>query len=191
LVFVKSSFSYPFFIKWLYVLGPLLTICLLGLIELLRRREIVYIFLFVFILWSSAYNGGLAFNKIDGIRYESDFFYKVAPILNNVQAEKFSIYVTKFNEHPFGNTPTLLRVYSAFFDDKHQKNNDYKSLYNQRKRISNDIQMIFDEDSLAQFSGDYILTDKPDRVIYHHNEAKIISQFNWENTQLYVMLSGK
>jgi hypothetical protein len=157
-----------------YPLIPLMMIGALMAIEYWSSRIVVLLFMILVSIWSPAYNGASAYDYVSNVdRPGVDHFYTSAPVLNQVPADKFSIYVEAWNK--VSHSDRLMRIYAYFF--------------NERKIDTGNISFITKPESLSadNIKGKHILTDNPALIHSYFPGATPVKSILWKDVQLTVM----
>jgi hypothetical protein len=177
--------KYPYFIKWLYVLGPFFLVGLLLLNEIIRSKVAVITFLFIVALWNPAYNGGWAYDyEKDLVAYCEDM-YRAASALENVQADKFGVYVNAFKEIEY--PERILWVYKYFVDERHARGQGYDALYRYNALMDKSVLYIPGERKLDDVPGNVLVTDQVQTVRNYYPEANVIQKIPWGKELLVVL----
>ena len=180
---VDTKVFCSYFTKILYSLGPLAIIALLTFIECSKSRNAVLFLLVMISLFSSAYNGGIAYKKAKANREEANYFYDTTPILNQVDATKFAIYINDGNH-----VDRILWVYGLFFDKKYKRGSNYDSAIENEKDIQSNIKIFNDLNTLmAADFGDTILTDEVVKITSLFKKSRIVKIIPWKNKFLYAI----
>ena len=163
----------PLIIGMVYPLIPLIIVGALMAIEYWQSRVLVLLLVILISVWSPAYNGASAYGIVSTVRNRVECYYTAAPLLNQVPADKFSIYVEAWIKDQYSDR--LLRIYSYFF--------------NERKINTKNIVFITDPKLLTvdNIKGKLILTDNPKLIRRYFPEAKPGKSILWKNTTLTVM----
>ena len=181
-----NALQWPFYVKAIYILGPVLALGLLALIEASKSKVAICALVLVAAIWSSTFNGGLAYQKATFDRSEAGPYYRWAPILNEVPADKFSVYVTELNDS-LGDPQSILWVYRLFFDEKYPRGDEFDAQYKNDLVIAGSIKIIEKESDLVFALGDQILTDDPQAVNKYQLGWITIKEFDWEGVSLSVL----
>jgi len=168
-------------IRTAYSIIPLMIIGGLLLIERSKSHIAILLFMILISLWSPAYNGAFAYNKARADRVRASFFYEAAPILNEVPAKEFSVYVEDWNINPYMNR--LPRIYRPFFNDKYTKS----SLADAEREIANSIYWIEDRKYIPDAKGNYVLTDNPEEIRRCFPGAEAIEKIPWRGKTLTIL----
>ncbi len=163
----------PLIISMVYPLIPLLMIGGLMAIEYWQPRILVLLFMILVSVWSPAYNGAFAYSSVSTVRTRVDYYYSAAPLLNQVPADEFSIYVKAWIKDKYSDR--VVRIFSEFF--------------NERKIKTKNIVFITDPKLLTvdNIKGKLILTDNPALIRRYFPEAEAGKSILWKNTTLTVM----
>lgn len=157
-------------VRMAYPVIPLIIVGGLLLIEYSKSRIAILLFMILISLWSPAYNGAFAYASASFARQEAGFFYKAAPVLNDVPAKEFSIYVESWNKTKYtGHPDRILWVYHSFFDE------NKKPFF------------IRHEKDIPTAKGNQILTDNPEEVRHCFPYAREIKTVPWEGEMLTVL----
>jgi len=182
---VKLRYYYSMVTRILYTLGPITLVSLLAFIEFKRSRKAVLFLIIAVSIFSSAFNGGLAYRKYVFDRYRFDFFYDVAPVLNKVPSKKFAIYVHRWNAHP--NFHRILWVYETFFNKKYPYHFAYDARIKVDKVIYHHIAIIKNESELLSTNNNsQILTDNL-KTIRRWFVIKKMIKIKWNGQILYLV----
>lgn len=176
-IYNVKGIMYPAIIKKLYSFLPLLILALLVYIEYSRSKKAIILLVVFISYWFSFSNGGLAYKKADFDRKEAGIYYEYAPLLNEVAAKQFSVYITELNKYPRSDD-NLLWVYRIFFDQKYERkfSDINRSQYLNEYQVRGNITYISrEEDLLSKIRGDQILTDSPD-VVYSYFPSAVESK---------------
>lgn len=174
-----------------YLIGALLVP--FGLVALEAYRKVsgraLLVYMLFCALWSSSYGGGLAASNIRKIQApEAAFFYKNAPVFNEVPAKKFDLFVKRWASQAIHKLPW---VYRLFFDEKYERGTGPLRQYNHQREVLASIGIYRDLEKLIGGKGDQILTDVPSVVRAACPGFPIVKEFEWEGTTLYVLERGE
>lgn len=184
-IFVSGHVSIPEVWRWLFTLGPILVLLFLLLSQISRSKMWIILFMLITSLWGAAFNGGLAYKKVEFDRHEAGFFYEAAPVLNEVPDQKFSIFVRAWNKHP--HSDRLLWVYRQFFNKKYILPNNFDAEYKTDNRIKGSIKYIKQEGDLINIKGKQILTDDLTTIKEYFPKVRIVKELAWKGIELYVV----
>jgi hypothetical protein len=179
----------PFPVRLLYILGPLMVIGLLAFIEYSKSKKGVLLLILSVSFWSSAFDGGIAYRKAYEDRIRADFFYKTAPLLGEVPAERFSVYVTTWNKNK--ECHRIPWLYGVLFKEK----NDHRKMtaefiLENFKQTNENIQYILSPEGLKNVQGDYLLTDDVQTVSKYLLNVDIIKEIRRPEIVLFVLRKG-
>ena len=184
-IFTPNKISIPEFWRWTYTLGPILIVVLLMTMQTSRSKGCLVFFMLTVSLWSAVYNGGLAYGKANFDRKMAGFFYKAAPVLNEVPDQKFSIFVKEWNKQRHSHR--LPWVYRAFFNEKYKKGTGYDAQYKNHRLIKGSIKYLKSENELKKLRGKQLLTDDPGLISRYYTSVDIVKTIPWEGINLYVV----
>ena len=170
----------PGILRMAYPVIPLIIIGGLLLIEYSKSRIIILLFMILISLWSPAHNGAYAYERASSYREFADFFYTAAPVLNDVPAKEFSVYVEDWNKRP--HAKRIDWVYRAFFNEKYTKISQRTVL----EEMRNSFLFIGDKKDIPMAKGNQILTDNPEKISQYW-PTKQIKTILWEGTTLTVL----
>jgi hypothetical protein len=176
--------KFPYYIKWLYVLGPLVLVFSLILFEWLKKKEAFWVFLLASSLWITRYDVvGYSYHK-QLSSYCNDMF-SAAETLSKVPAKEFGVYVEAFKqlEHP----ERILWVYKYFIDTKYPRRTDFQALLEYNRQINQGIRYIPGEKKLDVVPGNTIITDQEMVVKHIYPQAQKVKEINWKNKVLAVL----
>ncbi|MFC1525471.1 ArnT family glycosyltransferase [Candidatus Latescibacterota bacterium] len=181
-IYVRHGLGYPLWARWLYVLGPLCTLCLLAWAACTRQRGAVVGFMLTMALWTSAHNGGLAAKKAVADRSEASFFYRAASALEATPGDRFAVFVREWNLNP--RVERVLWVYRLFYDRKYHKGHEYDAKYEHELAVTRSIKIITDEKELPNVRGGYILTDDVEAAEGAFAECVVVGRVPWGRSHL-------
>jgi len=176
---------FPAYIKWFYILGPLLLVGLLVLIGFVRSKAVVLLFILVAVIWNPAYNGGLANNYEKSLQSYCNFFFDAASVLKEVPAEQYGIYVNGFKQ--VEHDERIIWIYKYYYDEKYPKEIGYDGLKKYNQLIKENIQYLSGEAALKDVKGNYVLTDSEAIVTQYYPQAREVKEINWSGGVLSVM----
>lgn len=177
--------KFPAYIKWFYILGPLLLVGLLVLISFVKSKVVVLLFILVAALWNPAYNGGLAYDYEKLLQGYCNFFFDAASALKEVPVEQYGIYVNGFKQ--VQHDERIIWVYKYYLDERYPKEAGFDGLQKYNRLIKDNIQFLSGEAALKEVEGNYVLTDSQAIVIQYYPQAKEVKEINWSGGVLSVM----
>ena len=164
----------PLAVRLLYLLGPLIVIALLAFIEYTKSKTGIMLFILSVSLWSSAFNGGIALKKASEDRLRADFFFKSAPLLNEVRDRKFFVFMRSWQQNP--EFERILWAYRIFFNQKYLQYNKNTSaeLRALDREIKENIRFILDEKEIIGIGETTLLTDDLNAASKYLKAAEIM-----------------
>lgn len=171
----------PNIIRMAYIVIPLIIIGWLAVIEYLKSPTAILLFMVMIAIWCPAYNGAFAYDKVIKDRQTADFFYSAAPVLNQVPAKEFGVYVEDWNK--MYEKERLLCVYGLFFNEKYAGT----SWVSTEEEIKNSIYFVYEKGRMQKVKGNQILTDNPSEVRLQFPQAREIKTIPWQGKTLTVL----
>ena len=171
----------PFLLRIAYPVIPFLIIGTMIFIEYSKSRTAIFLFMIFIAFWCSAFNGAFAYKKAYADRERASFYYEAAPILNEVPAKTFSIYVKEWNEN--NNVERIKWVYSFFFNEKYSNSSQAET----EEEIRNNVSFIKEEKEIPNAKGNQILTDSPEDIYRYFPYAQEIKRVLWEEKELTIL----
>jgi hypothetical protein len=148
-----------------------------------KWRESVLGFMMLMAVGGSTLFGGWAHHIVSRAQSNSAFYYEAAPILNEVPADSFSIYVERWKEQH--DSQRLLWVYRLFFDQRVSDRDSFDSLAKNENEIAQIISFLRREDQIPFAQGTHILTDRPTLIVKFYPQAEVVGQTVWRSVDLY------
>ena len=185
----SAKITLPSVLRWFYTLGPLAVVSLLAGVEYSRSAKVALAFLLLTSLWATAYGGGLGIAKAASDRHRAGFYYKAAPVLSEVGAESFSVYVERWNQYaPILPVPRVAWIYHLFIQEKYPRQYDpaYFSMEKKEEPPSK-IQVIDKKQKLFFTRGPLILTDNPLLIKRLFPKTVFVKNIPTDDGQLFVL----
>lgn len=180
----KIDGPHAVWIRLVFSLGPILALVLLLLSELRRQRQVILVFLVWVSFWMAFFCGGLAYCAAAFAREEAGYCYRVAPVLNQIPADRFSFFTKGLTARGFDN---VMGVYSLFFDHKYPRGTSYNSRYENEKLVRTNITYVAQENELPEVKGTHIVTDSPEIVLRYYPKARLVGTIKWNKAALSVI----
>lgn len=172
----------------IYPLVPICMVSLFVLIEyfkskVLLSRPLILSLIVLISLWCPAYNGSLAYSGVSAINKVSELVYTAPVVFNEIPANKFSVYVEKWNSSKYADD--ISRYYAYFFNEKYPKVYDGNTYFN----IVASMYMILNKNDIpnAWEYGDMLLTDAPGYINQYFPKAEEVQRIPWESGYLSLM----
>ena len=177
--------KFPYYIKWLYVLGPLFILGAMILIEFFKTRWLIPLLVICISLWNTSYNGGWATSYQKLLTTYCNDMFTAAKAVNEVPSNNFGVYVSSFTE--LQNPERIIWIYKYFINSSIPHENGFDSLYKFNQFISQNIQYIPGERKLTTVDFDYLLTDQEASVKQHYPHATRVKEIFWKGKSLSVL----
>jgi len=177
--------KFPAYIKWFYILGPLLLVGLLVMISFIKSKVAILLFILMAAIWNPAYNGGLAYDYEKLLQGYCNFFFNAASALKEVPVEKYGIYVNGFKQ--VQHDERIVWVYKYYLDEKYPKKAGFDGLQKYNQLIKENIQYLSGEAALKGVKGNYVLTDSKSIVAQYYPQAREVKEIYWSGGMLSLM----
>ena len=177
--------KFPAYIKWFYILGPLLLVGLLVMISFVKSKVVILLLIVVTAIWNPAYNGGLAYDYEKLLKGYCNFFFDAASAIKEVPVEQYGIYVNGFKQ--VQHDERIVWVYKYYLDEKYPKEAGYDGLQKYNQQVKKNIQYLSGEAALKDVKGNYVLTDSEAIVTQYYPQAREVKEINWSGGVLSVM----
>jgi len=185
------NLSSPDINQFLLRIYPLVPICMVSLFVLVEyfkskasiSRPLILSLIILISLWCPAYNGSLAYSGVSAVNKVSELVYTAPVIFNEIPANKFSVYVEKWNLSKYADD--IPRYYAYFFNEKYPKVHDGNSYFN----AATSMFMILNKNEIpnAWEYGDLLLTDAPGCIKQYFPKAEEVQRITWESGYLSLM----
>ncbi len=180
-----SSSNVSILIKWMPILLPVFIVIALSYIEFSKSQYIVILLILVISFWSSLTNSAIAYYSAITNKKHLSFFYKNAPLFNEVSEMKFSVYISDWNK--ISKSERIIWLYWVFFNKKYPISNDYDALAKTRKNVESSIKYIKTENELKKLEHKYLLTNELSTIKKYYSEYLIINRISWYNNIYYLI----
>ena len=177
--------KFPAYIKWFYILGPLLLVGLLVMISFVKSKVVILLLIVVTAIWNPAYNGGQAYDYEKSLKGYCNFFFDAASAIKEVPVEQYGIYVNGFKQ--VQHDERIVWVYKYYLDEKYLKEAGYDGLQKYNQLVKKNIQYLSGEAALKDVIGNYVLTDSEAIVMAYYPQAREVKEINWSGGILSVM----
>lgn len=177
----SEAFPYPIGVKLLYSWGPAFLIGFFILIEIFSSATIFAAGFGLIVFFMAFLNGGLAYKKTAFDRNEAQPYYSLISIFNRLPHKMFGVFIENSQGMKMDRIPWVYRV---FFDGKFHRKETFDGQIENEKEVNASIIILKDRETAHNFTGRYILTDKPEYFSMGSLNYVSLSNYQWDDTLL-------